>query len=72
MSPWPIPTAESWRPADTLKTAQVELQEDFQDTADFAIYNCIVGGPWLLLFGLVGLIGWRTGRRYGWFKQQSS
>ena len=69
-TPTPIPTAESWRPGDTAQIAVVQLQEGAQDTADFFIYNGIVCGPWLLLFGLLGLVGWRIGRRLRLFNRQ--
>lgn len=55
----PIPTAQSWRPGDTARVAGVELQETAQDAADFVIFNSIATLPWLLVFALVGYIGWR-------------
>lgn len=61
----PLPTAEIWRPGDTVQVAAVQLQDTAQETADFALYNSIVCGPWLLLFLLVGLPGWRLARRLG-------
>ncbi len=66
-TPSPIPTAESWRPSDTAKVAVVNLQESAQQTADFSIYYGIVCGPWLLLLGLLGWIGWRLRQRFGWW-----
>ena len=64
-TPTPIPTAESWQPSNTAQLAMVNLQDSAQDTADFAIYNAIVAGPWLLLLGIVGWIAWRLNRRFG-------
>jgi len=61
----PLPTAEVWRPGDTVQVAAVQLQDTAQNTADAAIYNSIVCGPWLLLFLLIGLPGWRLARRLG-------
>lgn len=69
-TPTPIPTAESWRPGDTAQIAVVQLQEGAQNTADFFIYNGIICGPWLFLVGLLGLLGWRIGRRFTWFNRQ--
>lgn len=66
-TPSPIPTAESWQPGNTAKVAAVNLQESAQQTADFSIYYGIVCGPWLLLLGLLGWIGWRLRRRFGWW-----
>lgn len=65
-TPSPIPTAEAWQPGNTAKVAAVNLQESAQQTADFSIYYGIVCGPWLLLLALVGWIGWRLQRRFGW------
>jgi len=65
-TPSPIPTAESWRPGNTAQVAVVNLQESAQNTADFSIYYGIVCGPWLLLLALLGWIGWRLRRRFGW------
>lgn len=56
----PIPTAQAWRPGDTVRLAAVDLQESAQGTADFGIYYGIVCGPWLVLFGLVGLAIWKA------------
>jgi len=66
-TPSPIPTAESWRPGNTAQVAVVNLQESAQKTADFSIYYGIVCGPWLLLLALLGWIGWRLRRRFGWW-----
>jgi len=66
-TPSPIPTAASWQPGNTAKVAVVNLQESAQQTADFSIYYGIVCGPWLLLLGLVGWIGWRLQQRFGWW-----
>ncbi len=56
----PIPTAQAWHPGDTARLAAVDFQESAQDTADFGIYYGIVCGPWLVLFGLVGLAVWKV------------
>ncbi|MCP4425292.1 MAG: DUF4349 domain-containing protein, partial [Chloroflexi bacterium] len=65
-TPTPLPTPDVWRPGDTAETARVQLQNTAQNTADFAIYNSIVCGPWLLLLLLLGLpiarIAWRLRR----------
>jgi hypothetical protein len=61
----PLPTAEVWRPGDTVQVAAVRLQDTAQHTADFTIYNSIVCGPWLLLFLLIGFPTWRLARRLG-------
>ncbi len=55
----PIPTAQAWHPGDTVQLAAVDLQETAQGTADFGIYYGIVCGPWLVLFGLAGLVVWK-------------
>lgn len=63
----PIPTAQAWNPGDTAQLAAVDLQESAQETADFGIYYGIVCGPWLLLFGLLGLAGWKV---VGWWRKR--
>lgn len=63
----PIPTAQAWHPGNTVKLAAVDLQETAQGTADFGIYYGIVCGPWLVLFGLVGLVGWKI---VGWRRRR--
>lgn len=60
----PLPTAEVWRPGDTARVAAVRLQDSAQNTADFAIYNGIVCGPWLLLLLLFAYPGWRLSQRW--------
>lgn len=65
-TPTPLPTAEVWRPGDTAQLAAVALQETAQDTADFTIFYGISCGPWLVVFGLLGLVGWRLWR---WFRR---
>jgi hypothetical protein len=60
----PLPTAEVWRPGDTARVAAVQLQDSAQNTADFAIYNGIVCGPWLLLLFLLAYPGWRLSQRW--------
>jgi hypothetical protein len=67
-TPTPLPTADDWLPGDTAKTAFVALENTSTDAADFAIYNGIVCGPWLVLFGIVGLFFWRIAR---WRRRQS-
>jgi len=69
-SPTPTqpPTPEIWRPADTAKTAAVELQNTSQSIADVLIYTGIVCGPWILLLLIVAFVVWKavnywTGRR---------
>ncbi|MCB8925705.1 MAG: DUF4349 domain-containing protein [Ardenticatenaceae bacterium] len=66
-TPSPIPTPSSWQPGNTAQLAMVNLQESAQETADFSIYYGIVCGPWLLLLALVGWLGWRVNRRFGWW-----
>jgi hypothetical protein len=66
-TPSPIPTAETWQPGNIAQVAVVNLQESAQKTADFSIYYGIVCGPWLVLLGLVGWIGWRLRQRFGWW-----
>ena len=66
-TPSPIPTPASWQPGNTAQLAMVNLQESAQETADFSIYYGIVCGPWLLLLALVGWLGWRVNRRFGWW-----
>ncbi len=58
----PIPTAESWRPGDTAKVASVQLQQSAQNTADFVIFHGISTLPWLLVWVVVGFVGWRIYR----------
>jgi hypothetical protein len=67
-TPTPLPTADDWLPGDTAKTAFVALENTSTDAADFAIYNGIVCGPWLVLFGIVGLFFWRIAR---WRRRQT-
>jgi len=68
-TPSPIPTPASWQPGNTAQLAMVNLQESAQETADFSIYYGIVCGPWLLLLALVGWLGWRINRRFGWWQR---
>ena len=68
-TPSPIPTPASWQPGNTAQLAMVNLQESAQETADFSIYYGIVCGPWLLLLALVGWLGWRVKRRFGWWQR---
>ena len=68
-TPSPIPTPSSWQPGNTAQLAMVNLQESAQETADFSIYYGIVCGPWLLLLALVGWLGWRVNRRFGWWQR---
>lgn len=63
-TPSPIPTAEAWQPGNTAQLAMVNLQDSAQKTADFSIYYGIICGPWLLLLGLAGWIGWKLQRRF--------
>lgn len=63
-TPTPLPTPYSWRPADTAKTAAVELRNNTQGVADLFIYNGIVCGPWLLLvLFMAAPVGWYLRRR---------
>lgn len=62
-TPTPLPTPDDWRPGDTAVTALVDLENTSTSVADFAIYNGIACGPWLLLTSLVGLVFWRIFRR---------
>lgn len=64
-TPTPLPTPQSWSAANTAKLATVRAQENAQAVADFAIFRGITWGPWLLLFGLFGVIFWRLNRRFG-------
>lgn len=68
----PLPTAEVWRPGDTVKVAAVQLQDSAQSTADFAIYNSIVCGPWLLLLFVFIYPGWRLFQRWGFWQRHGS
>jgi hypothetical protein len=62
-TPTPLPTPALWRPGDTAQLAAVRLQDNVQDTADFAIYRGIICGPWLLLLLLIAYPLWRLVRR---------
>lgn len=62
-TPTPLPTPDAWRPGDTAHTAFVSLENTSTSVADFAIYNGIACGPWLLLMSIVGYVFWRILRR---------
>lgn len=62
-TPTPLPTPDDWRPGDTAVTALVDLENTSTSVADFAIYNGIACGPWLLLISIVGFVFWRILRR---------
>jgi hypothetical protein len=62
-TPTPLPTPDDWRPGDTAVTALVDLENTSTSVADFAIYNGIACGPWLLLTGIVSFVFWRILRR---------
>lgn len=67
-TPTPLPTPDEWRPGDTAHTALVTLENSSTSAADFAIYNGITCGPWLLLVSIVGflfyrILRWRTRRK---------
>jgi hypothetical protein len=64
-TPTPTPTATPavWRPGETAGTAAKQLQRSSQSTADWLIYNGIICGPWLLLLGGLGWLGFRFWRR---------
>jgi hypothetical protein len=59
-TPTPLPTPAEWRPGDTAHTALVSLENSSTSAADFAIYNGITCGPWLLLTGIVSFFFWRV------------
>lgn len=63
-TPTMTPTPDIWNPGEKAEEAMTVLEDDFQDSADFFIYNGIVCGPWLLLLGLMGWLVWRVWRRW--------
>ena len=59
-TPTQPPTPDIWRPADTAKTAAVQLQNTSQSVADVAIYTGIVCGPWLILLLILAVVVWKA------------
>jgi hypothetical protein len=55
-----------------VQIAAVQLQDSAQNTADFAIYNGIVCGPWLLLLFVLVYPSGRLFQRGGVRQQRGS
>ena len=63
-TPTPVPTATPaiWKPGETARQASAQLQRTAENTADGVIYSSIVCLPWVLIAGVLFLIGYRVYR----------
>jgi hypothetical protein len=57
------PVNSGWNPAETLRRAFETLVNGIRGFADFLIYFAVAILPWLLVFGVLGFVGYRLIRR---------